>query len=146
MNIELQTNDSHCALRMVGVQLCSTDAFRCLLTVRSNGFALEEVPFWIGIRELKQFCQQLHRMNEFQDFETPAVLYWDCELDEITFSMSRAGHVFVRGDFRSFGQCEQRLQFAFETDQTVLTSFVTALEALIVHSGLAENDLTPASR
>lgn len=97
------------------------------IVVHSGGFC-GIAPCEYDIKEFMVFAADLHRLY---DFRIDKVWLQDlCYGSEILFAMDRTGHIAVSG--KIFGDCMiHTLEFCFDGDQTVLKSFLEAIDDLV---------------
>ena len=93
----------------------------CRLTVRSRAFSAEQ-DFYFDRSGVEAFVASLTVMDN--DLKGKAELRTPYEDDRINFEVTSTGSVFVSGALHEHSEHSQRLQFAFRTDQTCLSSFV----------------------
>jgi len=95
--------------------------YQCRLVVRSDGFQLERL-FWFEPFCLRSFLNALNQIDS--TLTGTARLQPLHEDDYIQFQATQHGHIVVSGEVRAD---PQYLRFEFETDQTCVRPFVTAL-------------------
>jgi len=109
-------------LELQGLHLLKNGTdYQCLLVVRSDGFQLERL-FWFEPFCLQSFLNALIQIDS--RLTGVARLQPLHEDDYIQFQATQHGHVVVSGEVRSD---PQYLRFEFETDQSCVRPFVTAL-------------------
>ena len=103
------------------------DAFECHLWLLSGKFTCE-TSFSFSTHSLIEAVESFKRMIDGSPGET--TLRYRHEPDFIRFEMNQLGHVIVSGELFDFALPQQRLKFAFGTDQTVLTPLLRDLITL----------------
>jgi hypothetical protein len=128
-NIQLRTNDSSAELELRAIERCDED-FTARLFIRSRGFQAEH-RFDFGVEPLVSFHGDIVRMNS--TLEGCATLSPRWEEGELIFQLNHLGHLIVRGSLceQAQGPFQQKLQFAFVTDQTCLAPFERDLRMLL---------------
>lgn len=127
MDVILATNAADQALVLRNCRRLDAQAFACELYVRSRGFVAEQ-QFWFEEPELAEFRTQLAKMEK--SLEGAAELRTRYEENGFRLEVHPAGRITVSGTLREYGATEQRLDFGFTTDQTVLAPFVRDLTQL----------------
>jgi hypothetical protein len=127
MTISLQT---HRESQVLSLSEFKADSYVYAFTlfVKSGAFSGMVAMSHYDTVWLDAFLEQL-RLLERRDV-TEAVLE-DEEGNTISFKLDRLGHVEVSGELREYTQRTQRLDFAFETDQTCLKPFITELAKVL---------------
>jgi len=97
--------------------------FRSILNVQSGAFACQGHLFYFD--HLKQFAKDL--ANLIKKLEGKAELGEGHEPDFISFEASKLGHIIVEGELLEYGDCDQLLDFSFETDQSYLPPFLESI-------------------
>ena len=121
-----QTDNPRLALRSVSWS-GEPEGFSARLDIWSGDFgALRQV--WFTRWALGQFLENLRKMDG--ELTGAAVLGDEHEPDHFALSVDRSGRVTVAGELFQFSECEQRLEFCFYTDQTVLRPLIRDLERL----------------
>jgi hypothetical protein len=128
-DIVLQTNlgNPYLAFREV-VRFGDASGYGAILTVRS-GWISADYSFVFQTQPLLQFIAQLEQMD--RDLIGVARLKPLWENQFVEFQVIRSGQVLVRGDLMDYGGMEQRLQFAFCTDQTCLRPLIDAFRQIV---------------
>lgn len=127
MDVLLATNATDPALALRNCRRLDVRAFACELYVRSNGFVAER-QFWFEEPDFSQFRTQLAEMD--RSLKGAAELRTRYEENGFRLEVLATGAITVSGTLREYGAMEQRLDFAFITDQTVLAPFVRDLAQL----------------
>lgn len=97
------------------------------LVVQSNGFR-GVAPCESDIKDLFSFVSDLCRLY---NFETDRVVFSDiCYGSKVLFAMDRTGHIEISGKIYGDGMTHS-LEFCFNTDQTVLKSFLDCFNILL---------------
>jgi hypothetical protein len=125
---ELSTHDAAKVLRFDQVEkFADGSGYRADLTVQSATFAAKQT-FYFEEAFLVASIAALEAMSE--RLEGTARLGQQYEEPFIEFAACDHGHVRVSGEILDHTTFGQRLQFAFQTDQTVLGSLVVFLQEL----------------
>jgi hypothetical protein len=113
---------------MGGIQLFADGSGGvCLLEVESPPFSAS-TPFYFDEHFWKRFLAELAALDSTlsgeaklgQHFEEPYICL---------SSVGGRGHILVKGVLVENSEHSQRLEFSFVTDQSVLTPFLTGLQA-----------------
>lgn len=133
-SIELQTYDAQKVFRFLDVEVDhKAGELSAILEVQANGFGCKK-KIWMGF--LPGFLQELEAMDSGKIGKARMWDDWTFipepsdDNNHITFSLDTLGHVLVSGTIVE-GDYSQRLQFCFQTDQTILRPFIRDLTALI---------------
>ncbi len=126
MNIILQTNNEALQLELRDVKKIGHD-YRCILVVESRGFCAHRT-FYFDESNLKLFCCDLTKMN--RTLAGQAKLKQLFEDDYICLKMAGGGHVIVAGLLVEYSEYAQRLEFRFQSDQTILTPLLEGMSKL----------------
>jgi hypothetical protein len=116
--IELQTNDSTRVVRLSQIEKYRDGSgYQCELTVFSAGFSCKR-PFYFDDVALSVAVPELQKMAT----GTPGnvILKGQWEEDFLQLRSNAMGHVWVSGEIIEHSEFDQRLKFAFRTDQTIL--------------------------
>ena len=116
MDIILQTNNDSQRLELRSVRRTGQD-YSCFLVVESRGFSAAR-SFYFDEHNLKAFLENLNVMESALEGEV--ILRHSFEEDQLSFEVSRNGHVIVSGLLVEHSECTQKLEFCFRTDQTAL--------------------------
>ena len=125
MDIILATNsdDPYLAFRDV-VRFHDGSGYSTRITVRSGWITAEDYMFYFEAEPFARFLAGLENID--RTLAGVALLKPLFEATFIEFRGTRRGHVEVRGDLIFSGDLDQRVQFAFETDQTCLAPLIDA--------------------
>ena len=126
MNVILQTNSESKRLELHDIRKSGRD-YICSLVVESRGFSANRL-FHFDERHLKTFLENLNVMDA--KLEGEAVLSHLFEDDQITLKGFRNGHIVVSGSLVEHSEYSQRMEFCFQTDQTILKPLITDLDRL----------------
>ena len=127
--IELRTNDERQVLRLANVEkLSNGTGYRCELFVRSGGFSCDR-PFYFDDSHFPDAVASLRQMNSGRVGQALIKSQW--ESDYLCFRNDELGHVVVTGEIIEYTDPPQSLKFAFETDQTILTTLIADFELLL---------------
>jgi hypothetical protein len=131
MNIILQTNSESECLELHDIRKSGRD-YICSLVVESRGFSASR-HFHFDEHHLKIFLENLNVMET--KLEGEAILRHLFEDDQITLKGFRNGHIVVSGSLVEYSEYSQRLDFCFQTDQTVLKPLIKDLGKLKSDNG-----------
>ncbi|MCC5829546.1 MAG: hypothetical protein JJU36_08865 [Phycisphaeraceae bacterium] len=126
--IELQTNDATKQVRLSQVEKYGDGCFRCDLSVRSGGFSCQR-PFYFDDVVLAEVVPALRTMAA--TLSGKCIIKGQWEVDYLAFEVNEMGHVFISGEIFEHQEFDQRLRFAFRTDQTVLLPLASELQLLL---------------
>lgn len=102
------------------------EGFKCQLNLKSGPFSAE-VEFWFDALSAKEVVNCLENIHENTRGE--AKLSFRYEQPYIHFKGDGLGHIEVSGLLVE-GPPFQRLEFSFQTDQTMISEFLTELRDL----------------
>lgn len=128
--LELQTNDPAKVVRLSKIEKFREGGgcqYRCELTVMSDGFSCQRT-FWFDNASLSIAVPELERMATAT--AGTAVISQQFEPDFLQFESNEMGHVWVSGEIIELSEFDQRLKFAFQTDQTILPPLARDLRIL----------------
>ena len=97
------------------------------LRVRAGPFGCTDRPFYFD--DLESFISDLHR--GYEKLSGIAELRCRYEHEHVKLEFKSRGHVVASGTIIDYGPPECRLQFAFETDQTVCPPFLRQLDNVV---------------
>ncbi|RYX80048.1 hypothetical protein EON83_30285 [bacterium] len=128
MDARLSTFDQSNALAMRNIELFSDGSGgQCLLDVASHPFSAQ-FSFIFDTPTLAEFIQQLNAI--YASLCGQAKLGQQHEDSYLLFQVNRQGHLTVSGQLNVSAEHWQNLKFSFSTDQSVLPSFISELEAV----------------
>jgi hypothetical protein len=120
MNIVLQTNNESQRLELRNIRKMG-QSYQCFLVVDSRGFNATR-GFYFDEHHLKMFLANLNEMDA--KLEGEAILGHLFEDDQISLKGFKNGHVVVSGSLAEHSEYSQKLEFCFQTDQTVLKPLI----------------------
>ncbi len=125
MDIILATNadDPYLAFRDV-VRFADGSGYSTRIAVRSGWVTADDYMLYFEAEPLSKFLAGIETID--RTLSGVAILKPLFEPPFIEFRGTGRGHVQVRGDLIFSGELDQRVQFAFETDQTCLAPLVGA--------------------
>jgi hypothetical protein len=127
--IELKTNDTTKVVRLSHVEkFCNGSGYRCDLAVVSGGFSCLR-PFYFDDLALSVAVPALREMAA--GAEGKCVIKGQWEEDFLQIEANEMGHVWVSGEILEHSEFDQRLKFAFRTDQTILSHLANDLQVLV---------------
>ena len=127
MDIKLATGSNETAIELKNCQRLGNRDYRCFLSVRSGAFSAG-IVFYFEHHGLMSFVSALESV--YQALVGEAQLKAEFEEPYISFEGDGRGHVWVRGRLLTTGPNFQTFQFEFDTDQTCLPPFISALRDL----------------
>ena len=128
MDIHLQTHDELKQLSLLNISKLGDGRYVCDAMVKSDWIACQQ-RFYFDRLRAEAFLRALRRMYEL--FEGETTLQQEYEMQFITFSCNKLGQIAVSGELFEDAIVYQSVKFAFETDQTVLPSFIQQFELLL---------------
>jgi hypothetical protein len=129
VTLRTQTENPRLALRQI-TWTGEPAGFSAVLDLWSDDFGARK-QFWFTRWGVEQFLAALRVMDS--SLSGAAVLGDEHEPDHFSLKVTATGRVVVSGELFRFGACEQRLEFGFETDQTVLAPLIAELDGLLAH-------------
>ena len=126
--IELQANDPAKVVRLSRIEkFRDGSGYSCELTVVSGGFScrrrfiFDDVALAAAVPELQKMATAA---------PGTAVIKGQWEEDFLQIESNALGHVRVSGEIFEHSEFDQRLKFAFQTDQTILPPLARDLRIL----------------
>lgn len=127
MDIVLRTNNRDPSFELRDVERYSKHSGFCaIVAVRVRGFS-GELRVCVEPEPFLEFVEALEAMD--RTLAGSARLKPAYEDPFVDFVLSRTGTLYVSGELVHYAPATQRLQFEFETDQTVLGPFAQELRA-----------------
>jgi hypothetical protein len=128
VDIVLPTNTDNPSLAFRGMKRFDDGSgYSARLAVRS-GWVSAEYDFFFEAPSLVGFLRDLERID--QTLTGIARLQPAYEAQFVEFRGDGRGRVTIHGDLIEHGAMEQRVQFAFMTDQTCMRPFIGALRRI----------------
>lgn len=126
--LELQTNDPAKVVRLSRIKRYSDGSgYSCELTIVSGGFSCRR-PFVFDDAALSAAVPQLQKMATAAP--GTAIIKGQWEQDFLQIESNALSHVTVSGEVFEHSEFDQRLKFAFQTDETILAPLVEDLQTL----------------
>jgi len=126
--IELQTNDSSCVVRLEQIEkFRDGSGYVCEMTVRSDWLSLSR-KFYFDDVSLSVAVPALRVMATGAEGTCKIKGQW--EEDYLQIDSNVMGHVQVSGEVIEHSEFDQRVRFAFRTDQTILSPLANGLQVL----------------
>lgn len=97
-----------------------------LLTLSSGWFGCKNYPFYFD--NLEAFCRDIVVLH--RDLKGSVRLAFHYESDFLQLTVDKLGHVLVAGQLNADAGTGQKLDFAFESDQTFLPQLVAGVEKI----------------
>jgi hypothetical protein len=127
--IELRTNDPSKVVRLSRVErFRDGSGYCCDLTVVSGGVSCTSAKFYFDHKALTVAVSALDAMAS--GIPGKCILKGEWEDDFVVIESNDMGHVRVGGEIQEQSEFMQCLQFAFRTDQTVLSPLARDLKVL----------------
>lgn len=114
-------------LVLAGFEKLDDEGYKCQLNLSSGAFTAE-TEFWFDKLSARQVLKVLSQI--FEQPRGAARLSFRYEEPFVEFKGDGLGHIFVSG-LLAEGPPFQRLEFAFQTDQTMVGTFIKSLEILL---------------
>lgn len=128
MDIHLETHDEFKKLSLENISNRGQGNYVCDAVVKSGWITCKQ-RFYFDRYRAEAFLQALVRMHT--SFEGETTLQQEYEMQFITVSCNKLGQVTVSGELFEDAIVYQSVKFMFETDQTVLPSFIEQFELLL---------------
>jgi hypothetical protein len=108
-------------------EILADEGYKCQLSLVSGPFTAD-IEFWFDISSAKEVVTCLEHIYDKPRAE--AKLAFRYEQPYIQFKGDGLGHIEISG-LLTYGPPFQRLEFTFQSDQTLVSPFVDELKALI---------------
>ena len=124
--IVFDTKDADKYIALKDIENFKSAGCRALLVVNSNGFMCNRR---FEFDNAKEFLEKIVLMNKSLNGE--AILGEGFSENFIRLSASKFGHIDIEGSILRYGEVDQKLEFGFRTDQTLLQKLINDFEKFI---------------
>ena len=124
-DVKLKTNDENLKLNLLNIRKVTDNSYQSVIEVHSRGFTCK-YRFYLSESYLVKAIDNLKIMR--RSFMGEAVLSEDYGLSEVTIKINELGQITVSGIITETSGFDQKLEFDFSTDQTVLQPLIDDLE------------------
>jgi hypothetical protein len=128
VDINLQTNRENPSLAFRALERFDNGSGYCTRLAVRSGWIYAEYDFFFEAHALARFLKDLEQIDH--TLTGVARLKPAYEAQFVEFRGDGKGHVLIKGELMEHGQMEQRVEFAFETDQTCLRPLIAAFHQL----------------
>jgi hypothetical protein len=128
MDIEFLTNDESKKISLLSIREVGGSEFVCQAVVKSGWLSCDR-QFYFSKYYAQAFLSALRGMNESLCGE--AILQTEYEEQFIKITCGERGGVNISGEFVEHAELPQKLEFNFETDQTVFLSLLQQFEQFL---------------
>jgi len=115
-------------IELTKVSKLGEEGFKCNLKVVSGHFSAA-MEFWFDNGSARKVADCLETI--YTDPKAEARLGFRDEPQYIDFKGDGLGHIDISGQLTDFGPPHQRLDFAFRTDQTLISGFLEELKNVL---------------